>query len=248
MIPAILGILQGLTEFLPISSSGHLVLAQKVLGFESPGVYLELLLHLATLLAILVFFFKDILGLFHFKGPLREHWLFLIIIGTVPIAIVGYLFQERVELAFESATSTSIFLCVNGLILLSTFLRKGGRTRILPWQAVLIGCAQALALFPGISRSGSTIACALLLGLEGRTAFKFSFLLSIPAILGAGLLKLFGAEGGEFGISLGVPMLLAFVFGMLALFILRRVVITRRFGYFGVYTLVLGALLLILLR
>ena len=100
MIPAILGILQGLTEFLPISSSGHLVLAQKVLGFDSPGVSLELLLHLATLLAIFVFFFKDILRLFHFKGPLREHWLFLIIIGTIPIAIVGFLFQERIELAF----------------------------------------------------------------------------------------------------------------------------------------------------
>jgi undecaprenyl-diphosphatase len=248
MTESFLGILQGITEFLPISSSGHLVVAQKLLGFESPGVYLELLLHLATLLAILVFFFKDILRLFQFKGPLREHWLFLIAIGTVPIAIVGFLFQERIELAFESATSTSIFLCVNGLILLSTFLRKGGRTRIEPWQAVLIGCAQALALLPGISRSGSTIACALLLGIEGRTAFKFSFLLSLPAILGAGLLKFSDAGGGEFAAGLVFPMILAFFFGLLALLLLRRVVLTRKFGCFGIYTLLLGAFLLMFLR
>jgi undecaprenyl-diphosphatase len=247
MIPELLGLLQGLTEFLPISSSGHLVLAQALLGVETPGIVLELLLHLATLLAILAFFFKDILRLFRSRGPIREHWLFLIAIGTVPIAVVGFLFKERIELAFESAVSTSVFLCLNGLILLSTFLRKGGRTRIEPWQAVLIGCAQALALLPGISRSGATIACALLLGIEGRTAFKFSFLLSIPAIIGA--LVLSGASGsGGMDFRLLLPMVLAFASGLLALVILRRVVITRRFGYFGLYTLALGALILLFFR
>jgi undecaprenyl-diphosphatase len=248
MIPAILGILQGLTEFLPISSSGHLVIGQRLLGFESPGIYLEIALHLATFLTVVVFFHRDVRRLFLWKRPVKNHWLFLIALGTVPAAAAGLIFGDSIERLFESWRSVSVLLCVNGLILFATFLRRGGRSVIEPRDAILIGCAQALAILPGISRSGSTIACALLLGIEGRTAFKFSFLLSLPAILGAGLLKIVEAKGEGFAMDLGVPMLLAFLFGLVALVILRRVVITRKFGYFGIYTLALGVLLLIFLR
>ncbi len=247
MIAALLGLLQGLTEFLPISSSGHLVIGQRLLGFETPGISLEIALHLATFLAVVVFFHRDIRNLFRFKAPLKRHWLFLIAIGTVPAAVAGVLLGDQVEQLFESWRTASALLCVNGLILFSTFLRKEREKVIGPREAVLIGCAQALALLPGISRSGSTIACALLLGIEGRTAFRFSFLLSLPAVLGAGLLKTAQAEGAVFGTHLALPMLLAFLSGLLALVILRRVLVTRRFGLFGVYTVVLGLSLLSLL-
>ena len=245
---AILGFVQGITEFLPISSSGHLVISQHFFGIKSPGVTLEVFLHLATLFAILFFFKRDIRHFFTFKG---NEWgknplIILVVIASLPIVIVGVLFKDKIESMFESIDYVKFFFLINGFILFTTLFSKGKREDLSLSDALLVGLGQAVALLPGISRSGTTITVALILGINKERAFKFSFLLSIPAILGASLLEVI--ESGSFTIGCGeiLGFLTAFFFGLLALLILRRTVITGKLYLFGLYTLILGGVIFIL--
>ncbi len=249
MKEVVLGLIQGLTEFLPVSSSGHLVLGQHLLGLSSPGIGLEVLLHLGTALAILVFFRRDIPLYFKFKGNPRENLLFLVVLGSVPAGIVGLLFADRIENLFESVKFVSAFLMVNGLFLIFTGLERGLKGEKIslpsPLKSLLIGIAQAFAILPGISRSGSTIGVGILLRLTPEASFRFSFLLALPAIVGASFLEFKRGEMVLRPVDL-VAFLVSFLTGLFALFVLRRAVAGKKLPIFGIYTFLLGAMILIL--
>ena len=241
----ILGAIQGLTEFLPISSSGHLVVFEHFLNVHLPGITFEVFLHLATLTAVVIYLWKDVIDIFHFKKySFWEQPLVLIVIGTIPAGIVGMLFNDQIESLFETIKWVRYFFILNSAILLISRWSKGGREKITPLDAFLIGIGQSLAILPGISRSGTTITVALLLGIAPRKAFSFSFLLSLAAISGAALLQLKDIE--HFALTPGylTGFISALIFGLIAIIVLKRVVLVRKLHYFGYYTLALGIILL----
>ena len=193
----LLGVIQGLTEFLPISSSGHLAATQLVFpGFAYPGVTLEVATHVGTTLAVIVYYRKLVAGMVMpqagrdeaLLGLSRDRWILLLGLGTLPTAVIGWLLQERVRAAFDHLSWVAAGLAITGVVLMASRLRKGPEQPLGPLVAVLIGVAQGLAIFPGISRSGLTITAALLARVPPRQAVTFSLLLSIPAIAGAVLL------------------------------------------------------------
>ena len=206
----ILGILQGATEFLPISSSGHLVFAQHYLkGFHQPGILLDVLLHLGTLFAVVIYYWKDIakilravliqLDVFGWWDmgardtyQTQRRLVLLIAVGTIPTALIGFLFKDSIEMLFSSVSFTASMLIVTGIILAAADRIKGVTRKIDSFQlkdSFIIGFVQGVAILPGISRSGSTIATGLFRKIDGEEAARFSFLLSIPAIIGAVILE-----------------------------------------------------------
>ncbi len=235
---ALLGVVQGITEFLPVSSSGHLVLFQSLFRWNPPGIGLEITVHLATALAVVVVLWKRVGQLFRFRGPWTRWPLTLVVVATLPAAFAGLLFEKPLEAYFDRPESLPAFFLLTTLLLWASNWRKGSRPVTLG-AAFLIGLAQVLALFPGVSRSGTTISVALLLGIAPAEAFTFSFLMLLPAVAGAVVLKF--AEGG---MVLGRPELVAFgtalITGILALWWLRGVVIARKLHWFGVYTLLVA--------
>lgn len=200
----ILGIIQGLTEFLPISSSAHLVLTPYLLGWKFPAdaaFVFDVLVQLGTLVAVIAYFWKDLLEIFRdfltclwqrqpFKLPkARLGWY--LILATLPAVIAGLLIKDLVEQAFDSPTVTALFLLVTALLLFvaERFGRRSKPLEAISWlDSLVIGCFQVLSLFPGISRSGSTITGGMLRNIDRPSAARFSFLISVPAMLGAGLL------------------------------------------------------------
>lgn len=244
---AILGILQGLTEFLPVSSSGHLVLARKLLNVEPGGITFEVMVHFGTLLAVVVFFRARILRLIRSlfdKEMIRERAvLAYLVIGTVPAGIVGLTLRSQFETAFSDQITTSAMLLVTGLILLATrFVRKGS-ARVGWLAAIVMGIGQAMAIMPGISRSGTTIAAGMFAGVEPSEAAEFSFLLAIPAILGATVLEfesLILLEGqllGKYLLGAG----LAFLVGLFAVYLVMATVRRGKLEYFAYYCFAAGA-------
>ncbi len=191
----LLGILQGLTEFLPISSSGHLGAAQLLFpGAAYPGVTLELATHLGTTIAVLIYYRDLVCGLLrHRPGPAllgieRQQWWLLLLVGSLPTAVVGVLSRDAVQAAFGSLHAIAAGLGLSGAFLLASRLRPAG-AGLLSWKtALIIGIAQGIAVFPGVSRSGLTISAALLVKVPPAQAVTFSLLLSVPAILGASVL------------------------------------------------------------
>jgi len=209
----ILGIIQGLTEFLPVSSSGHLVLFQQLFGLKEAELFFDVCVHLGTLVAVIIVFRQEIIKIIsallqlvslagqkekflqNVKSDPELKMAVFIVIGSIPTAILGLLFASIADRLFSSALITGLMLMVSGLLLWLT--RKAGTHAVstsighlTPGKALIIGIVQGLAIIPGISRSGSTISTGLLLGVDRETAARYSFLLSIPAIVGAGLLSL----------------------------------------------------------
>ncbi len=237
----LLGILQGLTEFLPVSSSGHLVLAQAVLGVKQPGVSFEILAHLGTLLAVLIYFRSQVALLARavFDGNMKEERAIIgyLIVGTIPAGVAGLLFKGFFEQAFSNPALTSLMLSVTGLILLSTrFCRRGGK-QIGVVSAIIMGVGQAAAILPGISRSGTTIAAGMAFGVQPSRAAQFSFLLAIPAILGAMVLKwyeLLNIESQLIG-QYFVGMLFSFLLALVAVHTVLLVVERGKLDYFAYY-------------
>lgn len=242
---AVLGIVQGITEFLPISSSAHLLALEEILDFHVEGVAFDVSLHLATLLAVLVYFRGEILDLV--RGGRRLRVLACLALATVPVGAAGFLLAD-----FRSDISPGF--AVVGWAFSATYLiatrGKGGEIpydRISAGSSVAVGCAQALSIFPGVSRSGSTIAAGLWLGLSRESAARFSFLLAIPAMLGAGLhegLNLAKAPevpGGFWALcAVGAPAALAV--GLLAIHVLMKIVRGDGFHRFGFYNLAAGVI------
>jgi len=244
---AILGIVQGLTEFLPVSSSGHLVVAEAVLGVESPGVVLEVVLHLATLGAVLVVYHARVAALIRgVVGAERAAWrsVGLLVLATIPAVIVGLGFEKRIEAAFDSLPLVGGAFLVTGFILWSTRGRSGLAEEPSTGGAIAIGLAQALAILPGISRSGSTIAAGLWSKVEPVRAAEFSFLMAVAAIGGAAVLAVpdLRATGAALGWKpLAVGFVTAFVSGVFAIRFLVALLARRAFHRFAPYCWLLGA-------
>ena len=265
----LLGLVQGLTEFLPVSSSGHLVLFQHILGWTEPELLFDISMHVGTLVAVIVVFFKDLVlllktviklpGLLRTTGGLKRllaanadvRLIALIVVGSVPTAILGGLFAGVAEQLFSNVRLVGATLLITGTFLWLTRLPKGQRCSIsgMGWlHGLLIGLAQGLAITPGISRSGATIAVALFLGIDRQTAFRFSFLLSIPAILGAFVLGM-DAEAFTGNVPVGLILigsLSAAVVGFIALKVLSRIVISGWFYCFAPYCWLVGIIALVL--
>ena len=269
----ILGIIQGLTEFLPVSSSGHLVLLQKIFGMKQAELFFDVGVHLGTLVAVIIVFRLEIkkiitalVKLISLAGP-KENILqkveadpqlkmaLLIVIGSIPTAILGFLFAGFADRLFASGMITGLMLIVTGLILWLSRQKQANKDqarndRLTPKNAFIIGIVQGLAIIPGISRSGSTISVGLLLGIDRETAAQYSFLLSIPAIIGAGLL---GLKDGllQTDLAIGTALLGAFaaaLVGYAALKSLLQVVKKGRLHVFAPYCWLVGILAIIFIR
>jgi undecaprenyl-diphosphatase len=246
-----LGLVQGITEFLPISSSGHLVLGQRLLGLKEPELLFDVSVHVGTLAAVL-FFFRDDLwsmlrGLWAHDQAARQgrRLLWLVVWGSLPTAALGLLFKDLFESLFASTTAVGTALIFTGLLLtLTRFSPAQGRGPAeTGWgRALLIGLAQGLAIVPGLSRSGTTISAGLLLGLDRRLAAHYSFVLSVPAILGALFLQLYGLEPQTQVVL--APLLIggavAAASGYLALKLLLKVVRRGKLHWFAPYCVILG--------
>ncbi|GMO49923.1 MAG: undecaprenyl-diphosphate phosphatase [Treponemataceae bacterium] len=251
----ILGVVQGITEFLPVSSSGHLVLLQKIFGISEPALFFDTMVHVGTLVAVCAALRNDIWNILRrIIQPLTG----LLIIATIPAVIIALLFKNKIESAFESGAFLGFAFLLTALALaLSELLsRRQGTSRGLPGMsavdALVIGVMQGIAIIPGVSRSGFTLSGALSLKLERGFAARFSFLLSIPAILGAFALQLKDvAGGGTLGAdSIGALPIIAgtaaaAIVGFLSVTIMLRIVQKHSLAGFAVYTGVLGILVLI---
>lgn len=260
----ILGIVQGLTEFLPISSSGHLVLAEKIFNIHTENIYLEVFLHFGTFMAVVIVFWKDILGIIkalwkkifakeEVIGSVNYINLFLcLLIGSVPAGILGMLFKNFVESSFKSISFVSLMLVFTGFYLFLTRFSKARKNSVGFLDSLIIGLAQGLALLPGISRSGWTIGAGLFRGIKGTHAAEFSFLLSLPAILGASVLKLKECLGQDLPFEITylyfLGVLFAFLFGYLSIKFMLRILKKGKLEYFGYYCIIIGVLSLIFLR
>lgn len=240
------GLIQGLTEFLPVSSSGHLVLIPALFGFEEPGLAASVMLHLGTLLAVVLYYRADLLRLLHLRrDPEARRILLLLAIGTVPAALFGLTLHGPIEVVFSEPWLAAVALMVTGAILLFTLLVGRGVRRLAEgrWtDGLVVGLAQAFALLPGISRSGMTIAAGMAQGFERREAARFAFLLSIPAIGGAALIDGYDlVQRGGFTWDLLLGMAVAAVVGYLAIAGLLRVLVRVGLLPFAVYCLAFGA-------
>jgi len=243
---AFLGIIQGLTEFFPVSSSGHLVIAQKAIGFQGNVVAVSVILHLGTCLALLVFFFKDILKLF---WDMKS--LFFVAVVTLITGAIGLGGKDFFEGLFSSVRSVQLALIVTGLILILTKrFENAKRADLNIKDALILGLTQGLAIIPGISRSGITISTLLFRKIDRDTAFKFSFLASIPAILGAALLeaKDIGSVFASGKIYLAVGFGCSFISGLFALWALKAILHNAKFHYFGYYCIITGVVTLLFLK
>ncbi len=247
---ALLGVLQGLTEFLPVSSSGHLVLAQSLVsGFSQPGVLFDVFLHFGTLLAVFVYFRADIARLARAVLPgaaaADRKLLLLLAAATVPTGVIGVAFREPLEALFHAPRAAAVMLLVTGALLWVSEVAgrpRDGLDRIGWGRALAVGTVQGLAIIPGISRSGSTIATATLLGVRPEAGARFSFLLSIPAILGAVVLQAPGI-GSVSTADLGVYAaggVAAFAAGLVAIRFLMAAIRQGRFRWFAVYCWAVG--------
>jgi undecaprenyl-diphosphatase len=263
---ALLGAIQGLTEFLPVSSDGHLSAAEMLLPrFAQVGVLFDVMVHVGTLVAVVIYFRRALLedahGLFSRDGTRRREsrkLAVLIVVATIPTGIVGLLLKRAVEESKRDPRFVGSMEILTGLfLLLSLFARERGRDRssTTVWDALLIGVVQGLAVLPGLSRSASTIAFALLVGLARRWAVTFSFLLLLPAVLGASFLELFSAwdkrgvtffAGSDFAKYL-VGAAVAGLVGYLAIGWLIRAVVAKRLWYFAIYCFLFGLALIFFL-
>lgn len=251
----ILGVVQGLTEWLPISSTGHLRLLEIFLELEVPVLF-DVILHTGTLMVILVFFRKEISNILSALSRLdfkTEHGKMvpLIIIGVIPTIVIGLIFGWSIESTFKNVSAIGAAFLLCGTLLYSSKFGKEKTKSISYSTAIVMGVAQGIAIIPGISRSGATITVALLLGIKREKAFEFSFLLSIPAILGALGFTAY-EEFGELASSslewseILVATIIAMLVGYFALKLLWKVVAREKFHFFALYCWLLGIALILL--
>ena len=242
----LLGVIQGLTEFLPVSSSGHLVILQSLLNVPH-SIAFDTVVHLATALAVVVFFWRDIVELLTTKRKM----LWLILVAGVFTAVLGLGFKDYFESLFSSVTAVGFFLILTGVIIMvGERLGKGERRDLNIWDAIIIGLAQGCAIAPGLSRSGTTISAALGRNLNRDLAARFSFLLAAPTILGAGLIQskeIFKA--GTVGIGfwpLALGFISAFISGIFAIKIFMSIIQKTSLKGFAYYCFLIGILVIIL--
>ena len=239
----ILSIVQGITEWFPISSSGHLAIVQEFFGFQN--LDFVVFLHFASLLSVVILYGKDIARLTIISKE-NMSYILKLILAITPVAIVGYLFREHVRYSFSNMFFMGIFFIVFGILVYSTKSTREIKRTPSKLDAIVIGFAQTLSLFPGISRAGMTMGSALILGIKKEEAVKFSFILAVPIIIGATLL-----EAKEIALS-NIPYTILITSFIITLFIslitvklLIRVIKTDKFYLFGIYNIILGILIFV---
>lgn len=251
----LLGAIQGLTEFLPVSSSGHLVIGSQLLNFKDQGVVFDVFVHLGTLLAVVIVFRRELLAML--LAPVQVingtrtaeaeqylKWDIYVFLATLPAVFVGLFFKDAVERLFESVVTAYLMLVATGVLMVSArYLPDRGST-LNWWRSILVGLAQACAILPGLSRSGSTIFAGMALGIPRQTIARFSFIMSVPAILGAAVLQ-FGELGTHPPDSNSIANLLAgtsmaALSGYFAIKLLLDIIEKNRLQWFGYYCLVIA--------
>ncbi len=246
----ILGVVQGVTEFLPVSSSGHLILARDVFRFTTEyGLAIDAVLQLATALAVIVYFFKDLVAIVTER---KVALALALVVGTIPAVIAGIYLETSMETLFRSSELVAYALIVGSLIMLGAEYFAHERATQLSWrEGLVVGLFQCLALVPGMSRSGMTIAGGMFLGLTRTEAARFGFLLAVPILLGSGLKKLveLGSAGilSEFGPALLTGFVASFISGLIAIYLLLAIVRRTPLTVFVVYRVALALLILALL-
>lgn len=239
----VLSIIQGITEWFPVSSSGHLAIVQHFFGFQNLSY--DIFLHFASIFAILFLFKRDILKIMSFNKE-SLNYIILLIIAIIPAGIAGFYFSDYIEKLFSNMVYLGIFFIFSGIIIYSTKFTNENKSDINRKDAFFIGIMQAIAIMPGISRSGMTISAGLFRGLSKRTAIKFSFIMSIPLILGASILK-----SREFLISdinlniLFISFVITFLVSLFTIKILMKIITSDKFYLFGIYNILLGIIILI---
>jgi undecaprenyl-diphosphatase len=243
-----LGVLQGLTEWLPVSSSGHLVIAQQFFSIEVP-IFFDIMLHVGTATVVVWFMRREVLAMFKallkfdFKSKYGR-WLTFLIAGSVVTGLIGYFGHDIFASMFTQVRYVAYALLVTGLFLL--VIEKFERQKPLEIKhSVLMGLAQGLAIVPGISRSGATVGSALLAGVNREEAAKFSFLLSVPAILGAAVFEFSSGVAISITTPLLIGTLVAMVVGYLSLKLFLSIVLNKKLWLFGIYCLIVSGLLLV---
>jgi len=249
----LLGILQGVTEFLPISSSGHILIGRKLFGISDNGLLIEIILHLGTLLSILLFWYKDIIREFKVVLGGNRRYLYSIIIATIPAAIVGLLFNDFIKDTFFNINSMGYlsfnYFLLSLIIFSSKYITGNNKETVIYKYAILIGLAQSIAILPGFSRSGLTIVMAMYLGLSFKEATKFSFLLAIPILTFAScdsIYEYFSTinSEGNFELPLLLGFITSFIIGYFSLAFLQNIVKNRKLWYFSIYCLIASLILL----
>jgi undecaprenyl-diphosphatase len=251
----LLAVIQGVTEFLPVSSSGHLVLSKHFLGLEaSTGASLEIVLHAGTLVSILVFYWKKLrdtlVGIFRGEKD-ALHFAGLVILGCIPAIILGFSAKDQLEEAFSHPAFVSCTLMATGLFLIASHFPKADSKKVGWISGLVIGLAQAVAMLPGISRSGSTIGMSRFLGIEPKQAAEYSFLMSAPLLAGVSLLYILdccqeGNTSGSSVLELVAGFVVSAVVGYFSIKWLVSLLQRGRFWRFGIYCLSIGAITLIL--
>ncbi len=248
----VLGIVQGFTEFLPISSSGHLVIGSEILNFHDQGIAFDVFLHLGTLVSVIVVFRKEILAMI--KAPflfisgdrsdevMRDlKWDIYVVIATVPAVIAGLFLKDAIHDIFSNLTLVFMMLFITGILMVVSRLLPSRNVVLEGKHAILIGCAQALAIFPGLSRSGSTIFAGMALGIERQIVARFSFIMSIPVILGAVVLQLgdllHDPPSLNSSVNIGAGTVAAALSGYFAIVLLLDIIRKNRLQWFGYYCL-----------
>ncbi|TEB09767.1 undecaprenyl-diphosphatase UppP [Pelotomaculum propionicicum] len=244
----VLGVVQGLGEFLPISSSAHLVLAPWAFGWQDPGLSFDVALHMGTLLAVVAFFWRDWLELFseaiiRRSGTKRASLFWYLVAATIPGALAGYLLEDQAETTFRNPLLIAVMLIAMGVILYLVDRRAAKRKGLMEMSladSLLIGLSQAFAIIPGVSRSGVTMTAGRSLGFTRETAARFSFLLSTPIIFGAGVMKLKDISAGDFTLPFIIGIVSSAVVGFLSIGFLLRYLTERSFTMFVWYRFALG--------
>lgn len=249
----VLGIIQGLGEFLPISSSAHLVLVPWALGWQYAGLTFDVALHIGTLISVIAFFWKDWLTLFSSavtrKGSKEAALFWYLVLGTIPGGAIGYLFEEQAETVLRTPLLIGVMLIVMGIILYWVDRRAASVKSIDSvslLDSLLIGLSQALAIIPGVSRSGITMTAGRALGFTRASAARFSFLLSTPIVVGAGLYKMKDLSPGDLNAAFMTGVISSAVVGFIAIGFLIRYLSQRSFAVFAWYRFVVGSAVIIL--
>ncbi len=256
----ILALIQGLTEFLPVSSSGHLALFGKLVGLKKPDIAFDVVIHLATLFAVLFYYRKDIIAILlsifgrkeesgKFSDFAERPYRFLLfgIVATIPTAIIGLYFKNKVEFLHSNLNIVGVCFLITSVFLFFAWKiqQRGKQEKLLDfplWLPFLIGIAQGIAIMPGISRSGATITVALLFGVCGEDSAEFSFLLSIPAILGAFILEMKDIAGMAFSLPYVLGFFVALIVGIFSIRLVEIVVKKLKLHYFSFYLLIVAVI------
>ena len=240
----ILSIVQGITEWLPVSSSGHLAIFQNVFGFQN--LAFDVFLHFASIFAVIIIFWKDIVRLLHLNKKENLKYLGLLIVGIIPAGIIGILFKSQIENFFSSLFYLGIFFMLSGIIIYSTKFSSVKKDKPNFLDSIFIGIFQAIAILPGISRSGATISSGLFRGLNKENAVKFSFFMAIPVIIGASLIELKDIALSQISYSVLIfSFIITLLVSILTIRLLLKIIKGNKFYLFGIYNFILGFCVLV---